>query len=502
VVLILVGLAVVMLANSMTKPLGRDEQMYCTGGALMAKGKMIYRDFSYAAQMPYHPLVYAALYRALNTTRYLLVGRIVSAICDVGVIVCIAGIYRRIFGGFRVAGALLGAAACVLYVFNPIVDYANGYAWNHDVVMFCVMLCLWLFVGMDFKGGCGYRRVAVIGAILTFATFMRITTVLAEILFFIVLLAHPVSSARERLKIAASFLVAVVLAASWPIWVIAHAPRAFFLNVVRIPALYGEWLHKIGMVHDKFKLTLSSLTAPGYLALIAAAIYFCVMLAYLRGRLKIVNRGGLLLAPLLAAAFFVIAYIPPTMWMQYLAMPVPFLAVGFAWPLLYLRELAGRDGQNKHFKIAATAVVVCAIVAAVSYPVAVLRTALLAAPESWTPIQLHRVSEDIVKSAKEPKLILTLGPLFALEGGGEIYTELSAGAVIYRVGDLLSADERAVTHTVGPKTLGELVEKSPPAAAIVGVEFEFLEEALLKSAVKTGWEKRVYEDGPTVYYGP
>jgi len=123
-----------------------------------------------------------------------------------------------------------------------------------------------------------------------------------------------------------------------------------------------------------------------------------------------------------------------------------------------MRELADRDGQNRHFKIAATAVVVCALVAVVSYRVVVLRTVLLAAPESWTPIQLHKVSEDIVKSAKEPKLILTLSPLFALEGGGEIYTELSAGAVIYRDGDLLSADERAVTHTVGPKTLGELLK--------------------------------------------
>ena len=73
-------LAAAILANSLTKPIGRDEQMYCTAGALLAQGRMIYRDFSYPSQLPYHPLLLAALYRALGTTDYLLVGRLVSVL--------------------------------------------------------------------------------------------------------------------------------------------------------------------------------------------------------------------------------------------------------------------------------------------------------------------------------------------------------------------------------------------------------------------------------------
>ncbi len=79
VVLILIVLSLAVFGNSMTKPLGRDEQMYCTGGALMAQGRLIYRDFSYAAQLPYHPLLCAALFKMFNTTHYLIVGRILSA---------------------------------------------------------------------------------------------------------------------------------------------------------------------------------------------------------------------------------------------------------------------------------------------------------------------------------------------------------------------------------------------------------------------------------------
>jgi hypothetical protein len=66
----------------------------------------------------------------------------------------------------------------------------------------------------------------------------------------------------------------------------------------------------------------------------------------------------------------------------------------------------------------------------------------------------------------------------------------------------MTAEELAITHTVGPKTLGELVEKSPPAVVIVGVEMEFLEEHLFKTAVKPDWERKVYENGVVVYFRP
>ena len=37
VILILLLLSLAMLANSMTKPLSHDEQMYCTSGVLLAQ---------------------------------------------------------------------------------------------------------------------------------------------------------------------------------------------------------------------------------------------------------------------------------------------------------------------------------------------------------------------------------------------------------------------------------------------------------------------------------
>jgi len=499
VVLILIVLSLAILANSMAKPVGRDEQMYCTAGALMAQGRMIYRDFSYAAQMPYHPLLCAALLKTFNTTHYLLVGRILSVFCDILVMVCIVGIYRYIFRSFAITGILLGLAAAVLYLFNPIVDYANGYAWNHDVVILCVVLSFRLFISIDFNHKSKYWRIAAIGALLTFATCMRITTALVELLFFVILLSQPAESMKQRCKTALSFLAATIFVLLWPVWVIAQAPRAFFLNLVKIPMLYGQWLHEIGMVYDKSALTLNCLTQPGYFVLLVLVIYLCLMLVCLRRRLKISNAGNLLLAALLPVIFFIIAFVPPTMWRQYLAMPVPFLLISFALPLLYLRKLA-----DKHFKIAAGLVGVCVLVAVTCYPVVMHRTVIVLVPERWVPIEIHKISENIAEKLKtqNSKLILTLAPLLALEGGADIYTELSCGAIIYRIGDSMSPSESGITHTAGQKTLGQLLEKSPPSAVILGVEMRRLEEPIFESIVKPNWETKVYENGLIAYFKP
>ena len=62
--------------------------------------------------------------------------------------------------------------------------------------------------------------------------------------------------------------------------------------------------------------------------------------------------------------------------------------------------------------------------------------------------------------------------------------------------------ERSITHTAGPKTLGELLKKSPPSAVILGVEMRRLEEPIFESIVKPDWERKVYENGFIVYFRP
>lgn len=507
IILVIVGLAIA--ANSLTKPVGHDEHMYCTAGVLLAQGKMIYRDFSYVSQMPYHPLICAGLFKILNTTYYLLVGRAFSAICDILIAVCIFGIYRRVFDQFPISGWLLGIAAVILWVFNPIVNYANGFAWNHDAVLLCVVLSYWLFISTDFKDKSKYRRIAIIGVLLTLATCMRITTALVQLLFFVMLLSGTAESRKEKLKTVLWFLIPSAIVFLWPLWTIVAAPRAFFLNVFRIPILNSQLLHSIGLFHSKLKLIILFFSMPGCILLLLIIGYFCVVLIWQRHKLTISKKRNALLAVLLTITFVIIAFIPPTMWIQYLAMPVPFLIISFAYPLLYLKKLPVSFGLNKYFSISSVVITACVFITIFFHEIVLLRIPYLLRPQSWTPIRLHKVSEDIAQRTKSPKLVLTLGPLYALEGGCNIYTELSAGPFAYRIADHLSAHELKTAKIVGPKTLKKLLSTSPPSATVVDLEPRPIELKLLRVAKpywpkqyydKNIWERKVYNRRPVVYF--
>ena len=497
-------LGAALLANSMTKDVGRDEQMYCTAGVLLGQGQMIYRDFSYPSQLPYHPLLLAALYRALGTTHYLLIGRLVSVLSDVLVLIFILLIYRSVFGPHRRDGLLFGLAATVLYVFNPLVDYAAGYAWNHDIVILCAVASLWLFVTTNFEKRSRLWRVGLMGVLLTLATGMRVTTILIELLFLAAVLCAAGGPLRYRLGTGLPFCAAALIVMLWPIWIIAQAPQAFSLNLVHIPTLYGRWLHEIGRTFGKVALTADALQQPGYLLLLVLGICLAGIAWRARSSLDRAEQRKAGLAALLVLLFFVIAYIPPTMWHQYLAVPVPFLTIAIAYPLVAMRRQADRSKNRGWYKLMCGLVGATVAATALTCPVVLYRCLFLAVPERWTPVEFHGTSAKIAADIQEPGFLLTLSPLHALEGGRGIYPELSCGSIVYRVADLMTADERQIVHAVGPKTLGDLTRDHPPAGVIVGVEpsyFAFLEEPLRK-VVPPDWRRDTYGNVLQVYRRP
>jgi hypothetical protein len=497
-------LAAAILANSLTKPIGRDEQMYCTAGALLAQGRMIYRDFSYPSQLPCHPLLLAALYRTLGTTDYLLVGRLVSVLCDVGAIVLIVLIYRRAFGHDRSTGALFGLAGAALFLFNPLVDYAAGYAWNHDVVVLCCLLSFGLFVSTDFQRRSRYWRLGLIGALLTVATFMRVTTALVELVLLAAVVVAAGGPARNRVRAALPFVGAGLLISAWPLWVIARASEAFRLNLLRIPALYAAWLGEVGMTHSKPGLTLAALTTPGYLALIVAAAFLAWGHVRQTADPDTTSRRNGGVAVVLALAFLVIAYIPPTMWRQYLAVPVPFIVIAMAFPAARLwREGTTGARHNQRGRVRLLAVVATAVTVLANL-VVLQRIPLLLDPGRWTTTQLQNTSADIAARVDGRGPVLTLGPLQALQGGCDIYPELACGSIVYRVADRLSERERHIARSVGPAGLGKLMTGRPPRAVLIGVEppyFSFLEDPL-REQTNDRWVRKTYDNGLRLYTPP
>jgi 4-amino-4-deoxy-L-arabinose transferase-like glycosyltransferase len=486
----------------MTKEVGHDEHMYCTAGYLTAQGKVIYRDFSYVAQLPYHPLILALLYRITGTSYYLLVGRFFSVVCEIGIVVCIAGISRSILKQFGrwAAGFAIGAA--LIYAMNPFVIYACGYAWNHSAVILCVLICLWLFAKMD-PDKMNFRRLCVIGALLTFAMFMRPTTAVVYAVFAVVIMFMAPGRLRKGKATALPFVVGTLVLAVWPLIAIYKAPEAFFLNVVRIPALNAAFLRQVGWVHDKAQLTKAALFDPAYIGLIIPGIFLWVTnFVGSRVSLKSDNLKGLFFV-VVAVAFVVIVFIPPTMWIQYWAAPVAFIAVALVYPLNHLCQVVEEDTRMRRYLV--TAAILVAIAAGASLyrglPTAVANVVNMLDADAWVPIRVHKISKDIRQKAAVRGPALTLSPLYAIEGGSEIYLEFSAGPFVYRIADKLSDSQRRIVHGAGAAELKELVESRPPSVVILGTEPKLLEEPILEQVIGADWQREVYgENGPVVYF--
>jgi hypothetical protein len=485
----------------MTKEVGRDEQMYCTAGVLLSQGHLIYRDFPFISHPPCHPLLLAAFYRVLPTQHYLLVGRLVSVLCEILVILAILGIYHSLLGRRRGSGLLLGLAAVSLFTFHPLVEYASGYAWNHDLVIVCVMLALWLFVTTDFQGRSRFWRTALIGALLALAVGTRITTVPVAALFLAAVLVQTPGGVKGRMQTGLAFCAAALAALMGPVWIFAQAPQAMWLDLTRIPALCAAWLQEKGFLFDKWQLSLVYLTTPGYLVLLALAVYLGAALARRWSGIDGRDRGNALLAVGVAALFFVIAYLPPAMWQQYLAVPVPFVAAALALPLAALHRQARETGKKRPFQVASCLLAVGAGAVVLANPTVLSRSFAVLVPERWVPVRLHRAAQEMAAKIEEPRRVLTLGPLYALEGNCDIYPEL-ANPFTYRVADRLSAEERALTHTIGAASLNELIRDRPPAGVIVGVEppyMSFLEDALRLSVPPT-WRRETCGGTLQVHY--
>jgi hypothetical protein len=491
-------LSLIIAADSMSKPIGHDEHMYCTAAALIAQGKVIYRDFSYVAQLPYHPTICAALYKIFNSTHFLLIARCFSMVCDIFVIVLIAIIYRITLKSLPIASKLLGLGAATLYIFNPVVDYANGFAWNHDMVVMCILLCFVLFITTDFQKSSRYLLLALIGALLTLATWSRMTTALIYIIFLIAIWKKLQGNLRQKFRDLIPFIASTVIFSIWPLIILIMAPKAFIMNVSIIPIFNGEWLREIAKIPGPSIVIINSLTKPAYIILLILTIYFFTSIVLLRKNINEINYGNLILSSIITVVFFIITFIPPAMFEQYFAMPALFIIVSFTYPVFYLSKLSKHAMFKKHLNIACCIITISVILTVLFNTNILKRLPNLSKPQSWPAIELHNISQDIANKISEPKLILTLAPLYALEGGGKIDPD----PFVYRVADIINEDARAIVVGAGMEDLDELTDEFPPTAVILGTEPRGLEEPLYNAAVKPDWKRANYPQGIVVFFKP
>jgi 4-amino-4-deoxy-L-arabinose transferase-like glycosyltransferase len=479
----------VLFARSMGRGLDHDEHAFVAGAKLMAaQGLIPYRDFHYL-HTPNLPLVYAALFRF--TDYCLLAARTFSVLCAVltlGLVFAAAwGAFAKHGGGVR---WFMGAGGALLLMSNPLFAFTSGKAWNHDL---STLLCLAAFLALVHGARQERtRRWAFLGgALLGLSIGTRLTFAPAAVpLAFLAARSRRALAARARLRLLWCFSCGAALALLPALGLFLLAPGKFWFDTGGYQPFHTMYWNAIGeerwgTIPGRLFSPQTILGEPGNVVLL---LLFCAVVAALglaRARGSGVNLsevgGVLLLFPFLLLGAFVSR--PP--WYQYFYAPVPFLVVG----ILYGLAAPGVEERWRKWGAAAFALAVVALAAAGSGEYRGVRD--LAAPSTWVPIVTHRAGVEM-EAAVGQRRVLTLAPIFPLEGGAEIYPEFSTGPFMWRLGPFLSPEQRHRMAVVSEAELPALLAARPPAAVLLGFEGE-LEEPLDVMARRHG--ARIFEPG-------
>jgi hypothetical protein len=422
-----------------------------------------------------------------------------TVVCDILVVACIIGIFTRIFVSYPITGWLLGLAMAVLFVFNWHVDGANGFALSQDFVILCISLSIWLFISIGSNRRWKYLQIGAMGALLTLASCMRFSAVFIQLLFFVMLLMRGTASGKERFKNALAFLIASLVILILPIWTAVQTPQAFSINVFEMSMLRRQLAHKQQLMegatlYGKLALILACLTQPFGIFPFLIGICLIVLTVLGRRKLEVSNLQSAVLAMLVPVIFLMIAVCDPEVLYENFAILIPFIIISFAYPLLYLRKLDKDGSTHELFVVAAVLVIICTISQVYYQPYMLRRTSiLLFRPKTWVPMKFHQLSRDIAEKTKDPKLVVTLMPLYALEGGCNIYTELSAGWMGCSIASSMPASKRKATNTLNGDTFKELLKEAPPSAVVIKRISKSAMGLVLLRIAKTDWPKQHYD---------
>jgi hypothetical protein len=206
------------------------------------------------------------------------------------------------------------------------------------------------------------------------------------------------------------------------------------------------------------------ISAPGNLLLLLSWVF----LALTMNAANLVRRRGpyhlalsllVLLVPFLLAGSFA----PTPIFFQYLYAPVPFLVLGCLYGVANLKE---QEWQVTWGLVLLAHVVVLA--GAYGYK-AYEQITTLFSPEEWLTVEAHEAGEEIGNLVGQGR-VLTLAPLYPLEGGSRIYEEFATGVFAWRVGAFVPEEERQEIGLVSEAELPGLLSSRPPDAILAGFE--------------------------------
>lgn len=496
--------ALLLFGASMAKELSHDEHMYVSAGALVARqGLLPYRDYPYF-QMPNLVFVYGALFSA--NSDLLLVARLFSTFCSLGTL---ALLFYTGYDLHRASGAwqgiLVGTAASLLLLLNPIFIYSSGLAWNHDLPVFLVVVACVLYMRAFRAATGGVGRMLAVGAALGLATGTRLSVAVAVVPFIALLPFLPApTTLKDKRNASAALLTGLVIPLLPSLLLLAAFPQQFLFGNIGYHLLNTTYMEASGYTRamtlgGKLGYAWSVATEPATLSMLVVlgVVVLLVAVRALRGRATSPFQANIPMILIVAIGLCLLVgslALSPT-WYQYFYLPLPFVILA----LLYGTKL---DISRTTMSISVWLLLALPVLVSAwgGLPTYMRALGVALSPHYWVPAQVHEAGVALAGSIRPgaQRNVLTLAPLIPLEGGLNIYTQFVTGPFAWRSATLLPLARRADFGVIGPDDMGNLLSREPPDAILTGYE-EGLEGAFVDYARARGYRAVPLDGGKTLW---
>ena len=263
------------------------------------------------------------------------------------------------------------------------------------------------------------------------------------------------------------------------------------------------WADRAASGAETAALAFSERALLGYLVLTGGANIVLALVVLSIGLMIFTSTGswrGLLNGPVfVVAAVFIVTLIlslaPKPSFPQYFAPPV--VALTILAPLLF--SVASEKTRQQLTPLMLSA---CVVLIVINLPRLTQDLAKVASPNSWTTTKVHQAGQKIADQIDQAGLqgkVATLMPIYALEGGLDVYPEFATGQFVFRVAGYLSPELEAQYVVVQPDKVEAMFDQDPPAAVFVGFEPDF--ETPLRIYAEKNNYRRVDDLGISDRYG-
>ncbi|MEQ1862830.1 MAG: hypothetical protein ABMA13_23150 [Chthoniobacteraceae bacterium] len=484
--MIALAACVLVFARTMDRSLNHDEHQFLAPAALLAReGLEPWRDYQ-LFHLPNLILAYAA---ADRLTGDLVFGAKLVSFAATAFVICLV-VWLAMRGDPR-RGVLIGGAAVLVLLGDPLFLFTAGKTWNHEVPT-----ALLIAAGASLVLASGRDRLwqtACAGVLAGLATGCRLTFAPMLIGLFVFVLLFPVPW-RRRFMHAGVLTIAATIALGPSLYFLATQTEAFIFGNLEFPRLRltdptDTRVQKTVSLWRKLRFFFKEIMLPSW-PVFLPWLAFAIRPGWQWLRTRRFDQAAAGLSLVLFPFVLAGCFSPARYQKQHFFVFVP---------LLMVTVLAILMSQYVRHKILTNLLIGgLALISIVRGWAEYVVIENLAQPQEWFTSRLARAGSEIRAHAPGGQ-ILTLAPALPLAGGLSIYREFATGAFAWRSARFVPAERRRQLHMIAPDDLDEFLRARPPAAVLTGVEEADEEAPLIAWARRNNFSPKPLKKGRVLW---